>query len=175
MGSRITAIILSLVGAIGPAFAESNTGSTAKAELPVSDSKYQCQDDVVWLRGPFGVARFGADVADTQSERAQGLMHVAHMPASRGMLFVYEYPQQVAFWMKNTLIPLDMIFADENGRVVKVHSNAIPGDLTAIPGQGKVQYVFEINGGLAAQLGIKPGAQLRHPAIFSPIWPCGAN
>jgi uncharacterized membrane protein (UPF0127 family) len=175
MGSRITAIIFSLVWAIGPAVAESNTGSTEKSELPVADSKYACEDNTIWLRGSFGVARFGIEVADSQEERAQGLMNVPYMPAGRGMLFVYEHPQKVAFWMKNTLIPLDMVFADENGRVVKVHSNAIPGDLTAIPGEGQVQYVLEINGGLAEQMGIKTGAHLRHSAISSPIWPCEAN
>jgi uncharacterized membrane protein (UPF0127 family) len=74
--------------------------------------------------------------------------------------------------MKNTLIPLDMIFADSKGVVTKVHSNAIPGDLTAIPGNGMVQFVLEINGGLAQQMGISEGAQLQHPSIVEGVWPC---
>lgn len=131
-----------------------------------------CPADVVWLRGDFGKARFTVDVADTRSSRAQGLMNVPSMPASRGMLFVYEYPQEVAFWMKNTLIPLDIIYADEHGVVSSIQANAIPGDVTPLPGEGLVQYVLEINGGMAADMGILPGVHIQHPAIFSPIWPC---
>lgn len=139
---------------------------------PVQVSQDTCPSDTVWLHGDFGSARFSVDVADDGPKRSQGLMFVEHMPMSKGMLFVYPRPQRVAFWMKNTLIPLDMIFADERGVVTKVHSNAIPGDLTSIPGEGLVQYVLEINGGLARQLQIAPGAQLQHPAIQDPAWPC---
>lgn len=131
-----------------------------------------CSDDSVWLRGDFGKVRFTVDVADEPTERAQGLMFVEDMPSSRGMLFAYNSAQPVAFWMKNTLIPLDMIFADEHGVVQKVHENAIPGDLTAIEGGGMIQYVLEINGGLAAQMGITAGTELRHPTISDAAWPC---
>ncbi|MGH1414727.1 MAG: DUF192 domain-containing protein [Pelagimonas sp.] len=131
-----------------------------------------CPHETVWLRGPFGQARFAVEVAATRSDRAQGLMHVAYMPSSKGMLFVYDYPQEVAFWMKNTLIPLDILYADEQGVVTSIQANAVPGDLTPLPGGGLIQYVLEINGGLSAQLGIEPGAQLKHPAISTPIWPC---
>lgn len=131
-----------------------------------------CRADTLHLRGSFGKARFSVDVADDAPERAKGLMHVEKMPASYGMLFVYPAPQPVAFWMKNTLIPLDMIFADASGVVRHVHSNAVPGDLTSIPGGDDIQYVLEINGGLARMLGIRPGAELRHPAIGDPAWPC---
>ena len=69
------------------------------------------------------------------------------------MLFVYEGPRRVAFWMKNTLIPLDMIFADATGRVTRVHANAVPLDETPIDGGEGVQFVLEINGGLADAAG----------------------
>ena len=131
-----------------------------------------CREDTVWLRGDFGTARFSVDVADEGTERSKGLMFVESMPMSKGMLFVYPRPQRVAFWMKNTLIPLDIIFADARGVVIKAHSNAVPGDLTSIPGGGLVKYVLEINGGLARQLRIEPGVQLQHPAIQDPAWPC---
>ncbi len=90
------------------------------------------------------------------------------------MLFVFDPPQRVAFWMKNTLIPLDMIFIDETGAVSSVHEGAIPGDLTPIEGGDSVFAVLEINAGLAARYGIKAGTQMRHE-IFSQgpaIWPC---
>ncbi len=131
-----------------------------------------CRADTVYVRGGFGKARFTVDVANTAAERAQGLMNVESMPASKGMLFVYPAPQPVAFWMKNTLIPLDMIFADGRGVVVKVHDSAVPGDLTSIPGGDQVQFVLEINGGMAGMLGISEGAELRHPSVRRAAWPC---
>jgi uncharacterized membrane protein (UPF0127 family) len=96
------------------------------------------------------------------------------LPRFSGMLFVYETPQPVAFWMENTLIPLDMLFFDSSGTLTRVHPNARPLDRTPIPGGDGVRFVLEINGGLAAELGIEPGAELRHPAIdqTQAAWPC---
>nr|WP_047997022.1 DUF192 domain-containing protein [Puniceibacterium sp. IMCC21224] len=133
-----------------------------------------CRDDTLWLRGDWGSARFSVKVADTGAERAQGLMFVENMPQAAGMLFAYPAPGPVAFWMKNTLIPLDMIFADATGVVQRVHANAIPGDLTGIPGGDGIQYVLEINGGLAKSLGIVTGSEMQHPAISQDIaaWSC---
>lgn len=137
-----------------------------------------CQEDRVELRGDWGSARFRVAVADSPAERAQGLMHVEEMARMVGMLFVYERPQSVSFWMENTLIPLDMIFVGPDGVVRHVHANAIPLDRTAIPGGADdIQYVLEINGGLAAEFGIAPGTELRHPAITpdEAAWPCAAE
>ncbi|KHQ54166.1 DUF192 domain-containing protein [Mameliella alba] len=132
----------------------------------------ECREDTLYVRGGHALARFNVDVADTPDSRAQGLMNVKSMPASKGMLFIYPAPQPVAFWMKNTFIPLDIIFADSQGVVVHVHANAKPHDETSIPGGEQVQFVLEINGGYARMLGIKEGAQMRHPAIRRAAWPC---
>lgn len=139
-------------------------------------AKAACQPDSLELRGPFGTARFNVEVADTAGERAKGLMLRPEMPTSAGMLFVYERPQHTAFWMKNTLIPLDMLFADVNGRVVRLHANARVKDETPIDGGDGIAYVLEINGGLAARMGIAEGAEMRHPAINQGLaaWPCTA-
>jgi uncharacterized protein len=134
-----------------------------------------CQADSVSLRGPSGnVMQFRVEVADDNAERAQGLMFREKMASSAGMLFLYESPRRSSFWMDNTLIPLDMIFADATGRVTKVHSNAVPLDRTPIDGGDNVLAVLEINGGLATRLGIVPGFELRHPALDQTIaaWPC---
>ncbi len=133
-----------------------------------------CSDTSVELRGDFGSARFSVEVADDGPERNLGLMNRESMATSAGMLFVYPGPQRATFWMRNTLIPLDMIFADETGTVTNVHENAVPLDETLIDGGSGVQYVLEINGGLAGPMGIEPGAQLRHPSIDGPdaAWPC---
>jgi uncharacterized membrane protein (UPF0127 family) len=133
-----------------------------------------CSADTVEIRGPAGSARFTVEIADTVDERAKGLMFREAMPSAAGMLFVYSGPQHASFWMKNTLIPLDMIFADETGRVTQVHEKAKPKDRTSIDGGDGVAFVLEINGGLAKRLGIAPGAELRSPVIKqgSAVWPC---
>ncbi|MGA0541537.1 DUF192 domain-containing protein [Neotabrizicola sp. VNH66] len=132
-----------------------------------------CSEARVDLRGPFGQQSFAVEVAESTEERARGLMFRETMAADTGMLFVYETPRRASFWMENTLIPLDMIFADEAGRVTRVHANAVPLDRTPIDGGDGVRFVLEINGGLAAKLGIAPGAELRHPAIGpEAAWPC---
>ena len=133
-----------------------------------------CAPGTVDLRGPWGQARFSVEIADTPAERAQGLMRRDSLPASSGMLFIYESARNASFWMKNTLIPLDMVFADPTGLVTRVHSNAIPQDLTSIDGGAGVLMVLEINGGLAEKLGISEGTQLRYPTIDGSVaaWPC---
>jgi uncharacterized membrane protein (UPF0127 family) len=108
---------------------------------------------------------FSVEVADTEAERAQGLMNRPHMASAAGMLFVYDRAQRAQFWMANTLIPLDMIFAADDGTILKVHANAVPLDRSVIDGGDGVRYVLEINGGLAARLGIAAGGALHHPAI----------
>lgn len=137
----------------------------------------ECAPDSVELRTAASTQRFNIEVADTAEERANGLMFRQHLPMSSGMLFVYPAPQHAQFWMKNTLIPLDMVFADAGGTVTTVHENAIPQDLTPIDGGEGVVYVLEINGGLAKRLGLEPGAQMRGAAIdpSGAVWPCDSN
>ncbi|KPD11922.1 DUF192 domain-containing protein [Phaeobacter sp. 11ANDIMAR09] len=133
-----------------------------------------CRSDRVDLRGHWGQTSFSVEIADDEAERAQGLMFRESLARGAGMLFVYPEPQTAAFWMKNTLIPLDIIFLDQTGRVIQIQANAIPGDLTPLPGGDNVFAVLEINGGLAARYGISIGSEMRHK-IFSktsPIWPC---
>ena len=134
----------------------------------------ECREDQVHLRGDWGQARFTVEVADDRAERNRGLMHRESLSTGAGMLFVYERPGSISFWMRNTLIPLDMIFLDRAGTVKKIHANAVPLDETSIFGGRGIQYVLEINGGLAARLGIEEGSVLRHPAIDQAhaAWPC---
>lgn len=129
----------------------------------VAGADAACDASRVDLRGPSGRAQFSVEVVDTPAERARGLMFREDMARSAGMLFVYEAPQAAVFWMENTLIPLDMIFADASGRVTHVHSDARPLDRTPIDGGEGVQFVLEVNGGLAARLGIGPGPRCGTP------------
>lgn len=134
----------------------------------------ECRADLLELRGDWGQAQFTVELADTAEARGRGLMFRETLPRGAGMLFVYERPQHASFWMKNTLIPLDMIFADRSGRVTRVHSGAIPGDLTPIDGGAGVFAVLEINADLADRYGIAPGTEMRHPVFAGgpAAWPC---
>jgi len=132
-----------------------------------------CAPGRVDIRWDGGGESFAVEVADDTAERAQGLMFRESLDPGAGMLFVYNVPRRVSFWMKNTLIPLDMVFLDGAGRVTAVHSMAQPLDETPIDGGEGVQFVLEINGGLAGRLGLAPGAELRHPAIGpDAAWSC---
>lgn len=133
-----------------------------------------CQPDKVSLRGDWGETRFAIELADTPQDRSRGLMFRENMPRGAGMLFVYEQPQRASFWMKNTLIPLDMIFVDASGTVTHVHHRAVPGDLNPIDGGTNVFAVLEINGGLAETYGIDVGTVLQHSAFSAgpAEWPC---
>ena len=88
------------------------------------------------------------------------------MKLSDGMMFVYDRPQSVSFWMKNTSIPLDIIFANEAGIITKIFENATPFSTTSIFGGYDVQYVLEINAGLTKLLGIKTGGLIKHSLVL---------
>lgn len=140
-----------------------------------ASSAYACEPGRADLRGTFGSASFTVELADEPAERSQGLMHRESMAASAGMLFIYERPQRATFWMRNTLIPLDMIFLSDEGVITRIHENAIPLDETTIDGGPDVLAVLEINAGLAGALGLKVGDELRHEAMPQELaaWMCG--
>lgn len=133
-----------------------------------------CSRDLAPLRGEFGHHIFRVEIADTAEERNRGLMFREDLGVDEGMLFLYPFPHTARFWMKNTLISLDMLFFDETGTLTHLHENAVPQDLTGIDGGPGVVAVLEINGGRAAELGIAVGAEIRHPHFTSEnaVWPC---
>ena len=108
------------------------------------------------------------ELAQTPETRATGLMNRESMPADQGMLFEFDETRPVAMWMKNTLIPLDMLFIDPDGVVKRVKTNAQPLSLETIPSGAPVKYVLELNGGAAARFGVASGDRLRHPIIPQP-------
>jgi uncharacterized membrane protein (UPF0127 family) len=107
--------------------------------------------------------RFTVEIADTSEARARGLMFRERLPDRHGMLFDFHREEPVAFWMRNTLIPLDMLFIDGSGRIVKIHANAVPLSAETIPSGRPVLAVLEIAGGTSAELGIAVGDRVRHP------------
>jgi len=107
--------------------------------------------------------KFDVELALNDAERSRGLMYRDKMGAYDGMLFDFYQDAPVSFWMKNTLIPLDMLFIAGDGTIKHIHSNATPLSTESIPSQFPVRAVLEINGGTAKLLGIKPGDKVRHP------------
>ncbi len=105
---------------------------------------------------------FNVELAITPQQQIVGLMNRTHMAADAGMLFYFGEEQERAFWMKNTLIPLDMIFIRKDGVIHSIHENAQPNDLTSVPSNGPVAAVLELNGGMTSKLGIKPGDVVHH-------------
>ncbi|SOD96680.1 DUF192 domain-containing protein [Caenispirillum bisanense] len=115
-----------------------------------------------------GAVTFTAEVADDHAERAIGLMFRTDLAPHRGMLFDYKEPQAAFMWMKNTLIPLDMLFIAPDGVILHVERNAQPGDLTARGTQKKVRGVLELPAGTAEELGIVPGMIVQHRIFGNP-------
>lgn len=106
---------------------------------------------------------FIVKVAETERQRRHGLMFVPHLPERHGMLFVFESDAPRQFWMKNTQIPLDMLFFDSAGRLVNTIHAAVPFSLTRRNSTGPARYVLELNGGAAAKFDVQPDAQLLLP------------
>lgn len=104
-----------------------------------------------------GGQRFEVEIARTDGERSQGLMFRRFLPANAGMLFDFEQTRSIAMWMKNTFIPLDMLFIDEAGEVVYIAERTVPKSLATISAPQPVRYVLELNGGTADRLGLSVG------------------
>lgn len=139
-----------------------------------SAAQAACRQKSVDIRGSWGQARFSVEIADTGRTRMRGLMHRQSLRSSAGMLFIYDSPSRQTFWMKNTLIPLDIIFVGSNGVVKNIHHRAQPHDQSLLPSKGEVIMVLEISGGLAKRMGISAGSELRHPRLDQrlAVWPC---
>jgi uncharacterized membrane protein (UPF0127 family) len=101
------------------------------------------------------------EVARTDAERSRGLMHRTSLPEDRGMLFVFDETEEHAFWMKNTLLPLDMIFLDDEGRIVGIVERAEPRSLAQRSVGAPSRYVLEVIGGWARARGVAPGDRVR--------------
>ena len=108
---------------------------------------------------------FNIEIAVTEKERSRGLMYRKELKQTEGMLFLYPEKQIIKMWMKNTLIPLDMIFINNNGKIIDIFKMTIPKDLTPIGPDVKLKGVLEINGGLTSYLNINKGDFIIHPSL----------
>jgi len=101
------------------------------------------------------LAKIDVEVAMNPTERTQGLMYRSEMDEDNGMLFIFEQPDMQSFWMKNTIIPLDILFIDNKGVINTIHKNTVPYSEKSLPSKQKSQFVVEVNGGFCDRHGIK--------------------
>jgi uncharacterized protein len=139
------------------------------APLGLAAGAALAQDEIKFKRSSLVVEtaareiKFDVELALNDVERSRGLMFRDKLGPYEGMLFDFHQEAPVGFWMKNTLIPLDMVFIGGDGTVRHVHANAVPLSTDTIASQFPVRAVLEINGGSARLLGIKPGDKVKHP------------
>ena len=127
-----------------------------------------CHDSTLVVNTTTGTQTFHVEIQNTPETRAVGMMGREQMADNEAMLFAFPTTEPVAFWMKNTLIPLDMIFVDENGTITGVHENAQPHDETSIFSPGPVRHVIEIPGGQSTKQNINTGDVVAHPFVDHP-------
>ena len=142
-------IIAAVALAAAPALAQPQTG------LPTADIVVQTES---------GKHKFKVELATTPDQMARGLMYRREMAADHGMLFDYGRDQAgISMWMKNTFIPLDMLFVKSDGSVLNIAERTVPQSLASVSAAGAVRVVIELNGGTASRLKIKPGDKVLHP------------
>jgi uncharacterized membrane protein (UPF0127 family) len=121
----------------------------------------------VVVHGDKGAARVRVELALTAPEQARGLMWRDHLDSDAGMLFVFGRVRERSFWMKNTPLPLDIIYIDGDGKVVSIAERTTPYSTASIPSHGGAKYVLEVNGGFAAEHGVHAGSKIDLPDLAS--------
>jgi uncharacterized protein len=148
--------VLALGGARAPVFAQSSGLQIfSKSVLEIATT--------------VGKIKFSIEIARTPRQQAQGLMFRRRLAADAGMLFLYDQPQIIRMWMKNTFIPLDMIFIGKDGRIVSIAQRTIPKSLETVSSERLASAVLEVNGGTATRLGIRVGDRINHASIGTGI------
>lgn len=145
-------LMLAVAGAAFPVAGAVGAGPSAVSELVIRSADGRAH-------------AFKVEVMDDPAGRALGLMHRPSLAPDAGMLFDYGQEQAVSMWMKNTLIPLDMLFIAADGRVVHIAERTVPHSLVSIGTAQPVLGVLEINGGTVAHLGLKAGDRVEHPVF----------
>jgi uncharacterized protein len=123
----------------------------------------------VTIASSHGEVTFQAEIADTVEERNKGLMFRESMGELEGMLFLFAEEKHLSFWMRNTLIPLDMIFVKSDRTILGIVENAVPKTDTSRSVEGASQFVLEINGGRSSEFGIEAGQAVTFMAPIPPI------
>ncbi|MEP0070597.1 DUF192 domain-containing protein [Pyruvatibacter sp.] len=144
------------------------TGLAACAE---PDPSHETAAASLTIETSTGVHGFKVELANTEERRRTGLMFREDLALDAGMLFDFESPRVITMWMRNTPLPLDMIFIDPNGRIVSVAENTVPYSEAIVSSRYPASAVFEVNAGTAKRIGIKVGDRVSHPLFEGPATP----
>ncbi|PYE42612.1 hypothetical protein DFI02_106185 [Rhizobium sp. PP-F2F-G20b] len=147
--ARRTILVVGMLLSAAPCYAADVTFEKAPLRIATTDGKTHI---------------FTVELALDSNQRAQGLMFRREMPADHGMFFDFGQTRQVMMWMKNTFLPLDMLFVSKDGKVETIHENAVPHSESIIDSRVPVAYVVELNAGVAKTLSITPGAHVELPS-----------
>jgi uncharacterized membrane protein (UPF0127 family) len=140
-------------------------GASVALTLLLSPGAIAAGNGTLVLKTDSGPHSFTIELANTPAERALGLMYRRALPADAGMLFLYDKPQPLTMWMRNTFIPLDMVFIGVDGKVHRIESRTEPFSTQLISSEGNVQGVLELNAGTAANIGLKAGDEVVYPGL----------
>ena len=152
-GPRALAAALSiLAAAIAP---------PAALAQPITHAQPLLKMEPLDIQTSKGVFHFKAEIADTSRTQEVGLMYRPALPADHGMLFEFDKPQSVSFWMEHCPVPLDMLFIEADGTILSIARNTRPESTDAIPSGGTITGVLELRGGRAAEIGANPGDQVK--------------
>lgn len=170
MNTRLKACVLALGLALaGPGLfpgAAPATAQTLRPHEPFNPAKAQSlATSPLTIEAGGKTLTFTVELASTAREQEIGLMHRNVMAENHGMLFDFHEERRAAFWMRNTFIPLDMVFIRANGEIEAIKDNAVPHSEAPIGPQAPVRAVLELVGGAALKMGIKPGDRVHH-AVF---------
>jgi uncharacterized membrane protein (UPF0127 family) len=161
MGLALLAMVLpNLLSWWRPAGPDIPPGGFPEATL--AEPPFRQEGSLRFLSGEDGTVKATIDieVADNDMERQFGLMYRKSMGADQGMLFLFEQSEPQGFWMKNTFIPLDILFVDENRTILNIHEHTVPHSESTLASEGPARYVVEVNGGFSAARGIRPGDRI---------------
>jgi uncharacterized membrane protein (UPF0127 family) len=140
-------------------------GASLALTLFLSPGAIAAGNGTLVLKTDSGPHSFNIELATTPAERALGLMYRRTLPVDAGMLFLYDKPQPLTMWMRNTFIPLDMVFIGADGKVHRIESRTEPFSTQIISSEGNVQGVLELNAGTAASIGLKAGDEVVYPGL----------
>ena len=119
----------------------------------------------LWVLSKSKAHNFIVEIAKTEQQQRQGLMFRRRLASNEGMLFIFPSVKVLNMWMKNTYLPLDMLFIDASGRIVNIVERTVPGSLEAISSVERAMAVLEVNGGTSSRLKIQKGDRVRHRAF----------
>jgi uncharacterized membrane protein (UPF0127 family) len=135
---------------------------------PAAPASVSFEESPLTVDAANGQFEFLVEMAVSPAQRSQGLMFRESLAEDRGMLFDFGKPQRAMMWMRNTYVPLDMLFIDEDGQITQIAGNTQPLSDAVIASREPVRAVLELRGGVSAKLGIKPGDRVIHPLFAEP-------